>query len=111
MNRSYAKLKKCVFEQTSLPFLGSIISETGLRMDPEKESTVLNWPRPDSLKSIQRFLEFANYYRQFIPHFASHTTSISALTRKGANSRVWNLEAESAFVSLKQASASAPVLH
>ncbi|XP_073522176.1 uncharacterized protein [Phyllobates terribilis] len=80
-NHLYAKYEKCLFEQTSLPFLGYIISQTGLQMDPEKLSAIEKWPRPEGLKAIQRFMGFANYYRLFIPHFASRPAPISALTR------------------------------
>ncbi|XP_073510888.1 uncharacterized protein [Phyllobates terribilis] len=110
-NHLFAKYEKCLFEQTSLPFLGYIISQTGLRMDPEKLSAIEKWPRPEGLKAIQRFLGFANYYRLFIPHFSSRTAPISALTRKGTNPKEWPPEAEEAFLSLKQAFSSAPVLH
>lgn len=41
-NRLYAKLEKCHFEYTSLPFLGYVISDRGLLMDPEKLSAVLH---------------------------------------------------------------------
>ncbi|XP_077137219.1 uncharacterized protein LOC143798198 [Ranitomeya variabilis] len=109
-NSLYAKLEKCVFEQSLLPFLGYIISDSGLQTDPEKVSAVLNWSRPQGSKAIQRFLGFANYYRQFIPHFSTLVTSISALTRKGSNPHIWSSEEDDAFRSLKQAFASAPVL-
>ncbi|CAJ0934476.1 unnamed protein product [Ranitomeya imitator] len=110
-NHLFAKIEKCVFEQSSLPFLGYMVSRSGLEMDPEKVSAVLNWPRPLGTKAIQRFLGFANYYRQFIPHFSSLTKPISALVRKGVNSSLWTPEAEESFLSLKQSFATAPVLH
>ncbi|CAJ0919582.1 unnamed protein product [Ranitomeya imitator] len=110
-NRLYAKLEKCVFEQSSLPFLSFIISDAGLCMDPGKVSAVLNWPRPLGVKAIQRFLGFANYYRQFIPHFSSLSAPISSMIRKGANPHLWSSEAKEAFRSIKQAFASAPILH
>ncbi|XP_075172214.1 uncharacterized protein LOC142243902 [Anomaloglossus baeobatrachus] len=110
-NRLYAKYEKCVFEQSSLPFLGYLITDTGLQMDPKKVSSVLNWPPPSGLKAIQRFLGFANYYRQFIPHFSALTAPLSALTKKGANPKDWSPAADAAFGSLKRAFASSPVLH
>ncbi|XP_073427878.1 uncharacterized protein [Dendrobates tinctorius] len=103
-------MEKCLFEQTSLPFLGYIVSDAGLQMDPEKLSAILKWPRPIGTKAIQRFLGFTNYYRQFIPHFSSLSRLISALTHKGVSSNFWPSEAEEAFHSLKQAFSTAPVL-
>ncbi|XP_073420982.1 coiled-coil domain-containing protein 24 isoform X1 [Dendrobates tinctorius] len=110
-NRLYAKIEKCLFEQTSLLFLGFIISDAGLRMDPEKLSAILKWPCTIGLKAIQRFLGFANYYRQFVSHFSAITRPISALTRKGPTSKDWSPEAEEAFLILKRAFSTASVLH
>ncbi|CAI9589419.1 unnamed protein product, partial [Staurois parvus] len=43
----------------------------GFSMDPQKVLVVLQWPRPSGLRSIQRFLGFANYYRTFIRNFST----------------------------------------
>ncbi|XP_077137060.1 uncharacterized protein LOC143794136 [Ranitomeya variabilis] len=110
-NHLYAKIEKCLFEQTSLPFLGYIVSDSGLKMDPEKVNAIINWPRPCGVKAIQRFIGFANYYRQFIPHFSSMIRPLSSLTRKGSCSKDWSPEAEKSFVLLKRSFSSAPVLH
>ena len=75
-NGLFAKLEKCVFEQSSLPFLGYIVSCTGLQMDPDKVSAILKWPCPQCLHAIQRFLGFANFYRQFTPNFPSLTAPV-----------------------------------
>ncbi|XP_056408888.1 uncharacterized protein LOC130318520 [Hyla sarda] len=109
-NRLYAKIEKCLFKRPSLSFLGYIISTQGLQMDPAKLSAVLDWPRPSGLRAIQRFLGFANYYRQFIPHFSTLVSPIVALTKKGANPKSWPPQAEEAFQSLKAAFATASVL-
>ncbi|XP_073410389.1 mucin-2-like [Dendrobates tinctorius] len=90
---------------------GYVISDSGLMMDPEKVSAILNWPQPQGIKAIQRFLGFVNYYRQFISHFSSLTKSISALTRKGSNPKVHSSEVEEAFLTLKRRFAVALILH
>ena len=109
-NCLYAKFEKCLFDRTSLPFLGYIISAKGLQMDPAKLSAILDWPRPSGLKAIQRFLGFVNYYRQFIPHYSTLVAPIVALTKKGANPKSWPPQAKKAFSALKSAFATAPVL-
>ncbi|XP_075687629.1 uncharacterized protein LOC142656583 [Rhinoderma darwinii] len=90
-NILYGKLEKCVFERKSLPFLGCIIPNRGLQIDREKVKSVLEWPRPQGLRAIQRFLGFAHFYRQFIPNFSPLTAPISALTKKGVNAKDWTL--------------------
>lgn len=62
----YAKLEKCEFHQTSTSFLGYIISAEGVAMDDNKVQAVVSWPRPTTVKELQRFLGFANFYRRFI---------------------------------------------
>ncbi|CAJ0956156.1 unnamed protein product [Ranitomeya imitator] len=110
-NSLYAKLEKCMFEQESLPFLGYIISAQGLAMDPAKLQAVMDWQEPHSLKAVQRFMGFINYYRQFIPHFSTLVAPLVALTKKGANPKLWSEEVSKAFNSIKSHFASAPILH
>ncbi|CAJ0927572.1 unnamed protein product [Ranitomeya imitator] len=110
-NSLYAKLEKCVFEQESLPFLGYIISAQGLAMDPAKLQAVMDWQEPHSLKAVQRFMGFINYYHQFIPHFSTLVAPLVALTKKGANPKVWSEEVSRAFSSTKSHFVSTPILH
>ena len=42
----FANLKKCRFMQTSLTFLGILISQASVQMDPEKVREILEWPSP-----------------------------------------------------------------
>ncbi|XP_030047994.1 uncharacterized protein LOC115462095 [Microcaecilia unicolor] len=109
-HRLYAKLEKCSVHQQSLPFLGYIVSSTGLQMDPGKVTAIRDWPAPQGLRTLQRFLGFANYYRQFIQDYSLITAPLTALTRKGADVKNWTPEAVAAFTTLKKAFLSAPVL-
>ena len=65
----YAKLEKCQFEERSMEFLGYIISHQGVSMDPMKVQTILEWQTPTSLRDVQCFLGFANFYRHFISRY------------------------------------------
>ena len=109
-NHLYAKLEKCSFHQSCIPFLGYIISADGFQMDPQKLSAVLQWPQPTTLRGLQSFLGFANYYRRFIKSFASIAASLTAMTKKGTNCKVWSSEAKSAFQRLKDMFSKAPIL-
>ena len=55
-------LNKYQFEVTRVKFLGHIIEPGKIRMDPDKIDTILQWPRPKSLKDVQGFTGFAGYY-------------------------------------------------
>ncbi|KAL0149928.1 hypothetical protein M9458_054760, partial [Cirrhinus mrigala] len=69
-HRLYAKAKKCEFHQTAISFLGYVISSDGVAMDDSKVQAVLKWPLPTTIKELQRFLGFANFYRRFIRNFS-----------------------------------------
>ena len=56
-------LDKSEFDQEEVEFLGHIIGKNGIRMDPRKVQSVLEWPTPENLKDLQAFLGLANYYR------------------------------------------------
>uniref|UniRef100_A0A803K1K2 Gypsy retrotransposon integrase-like protein 1 n=1 Tax=Xenopus tropicalis TaxID=8364 RepID=A0A803K1K2_XENTR len=79
-------------------------------MDPGKVRAVLDWAQPFSLRAIQRFLGFANYYRQFIKNFSLIVAPITNLTKKGADPSIWPPEAVQAFETLKKEFSSAPIL-
>ena len=56
--------------QKQVKYLGHIVGEDGLQVDPEK---VASWPTPKSAQEVQQFLGFATnymYYRRFIQGFA-----------------------------------------
>ncbi|KAJ1036698.1 hypothetical protein NDA10_005917 [Ustilago hordei] len=111
-NRLFAKLSKCEFHTKTVEFLGYIIKPTGIEMDPEKVRTVKEWPMPESIHDIQRFLGFANFYRRFIAHFARIAKPLTALVKPIERFKKFELpeEAQQAFHKLIQAFTSAGVL-
>ncbi|KAK3569596.1 hypothetical protein QTP86_002532 [Hemibagrus guttatus] len=65
-NHLYVKPEKCEFHWTTITFLGYVISRQGVEMDLTKVQAVTEWPNPTTVKELQRFLGFANFYRCFI---------------------------------------------
>jgi len=102
-------MEKCVFHTTQVDFLGYIISNKGLMMDPKKVQTIMDWKIPKTVRDVQCFLGFANYYRIFIKNFSQVAAPLTRLTCK--DKLEWNQEAESSFEELKKAFTSAPILH
>lgn len=78
-------------------------------MDPAKVEAVQRWPVPRSVKEIQSFLGFANFYRRFIADYSGIVVPMTRLTRKDVPF-VWGADAQSAFEFLKQSFSSAPIL-
>jgi len=108
-NDLYAKAEKCFFEQSSIKYLGVIISENKVQMDEEKLSRVLEWPVPTKVKQVQAFLGFVNFYRRFIENFTKMSKPLSDLTKKDST-WTWGKEQQNAFEVLKKAFTMAPVL-
>jgi hypothetical protein len=69
-NQLYAKLNKCEFWLKEVSFLGHIISEGGISVDPSKVMDVLSWNTPQNVLDIRSFLGLAGYYRRFIVGFS-----------------------------------------
>jgi hypothetical protein len=64
--------EKCILGRNKVEFLGYIISEEGIEMAKDKVETILIWELPKSLKEIQVFLGFANFYHGFIKDFSRY---------------------------------------
>ncbi|KAL0154036.1 hypothetical protein M9458_050695, partial [Cirrhinus mrigala] len=107
----YAKEEKCEFHLDKISFLGYVISPEGVSMDEQKVNAVLNWPRPKTLKELQRFLGFSNFYRRFIRHFSTVAAPLTAMVKKGTSRLTWSEPALQAFNDLRHRFTSAPVLH
>jgi hypothetical protein len=65
----YAKKSKCIFGVTSVEYLGHIISQKCVTIDPKKIEAILQWPTPTSIKQLRGFLGLSGYYRRFIHFF------------------------------------------
>ena len=91
--------EKCLFNRTSVEYLGLIISEGKLCMDPIKLEAVRKWPRPKTVKDIQKFLGFCNFYQRFVKGYSELTCPLFDLTKKG-EPFIWTDCHEASFTGL-----------
>ena len=103
------KPKKCTLMCKEVAYLGHIISPEGISPNPKKVQTVLDWPVPRTVKEVQSFLGFTNYYRRFIKNFSQIARPLHALTKKSVPFS-WSDAEQTAFNTLKHLTATSPVL-
>ena len=75
----YAKRSKCEFWLKEVSFLGHIVSEDGIRVDPRKIEVILEWKPPRSVTEVRSFLGLAGYYKRFIKGFSMTATPMTRL--------------------------------
>ena len=108
-NSLFVKAEKCEFHAKSVSFLGYVVAEGSIQMDPAKVSGVTSWPAPGTRKKLQQFLGFANFYRRFIRGYSTVAAPLTALTSTKTGF-LWTAAADHAFQNLKARFASAPIL-
>nr|ABD78322.1 polyprotein [Primula vulgaris] len=107
-HKFFAKSSKCKFFQKEIDYLGHLISDQGVKADPNKIKAMLEWPVPKNLKGLRGFLGLTGYYRRFIRNYGGIARALTELLKKDAF--LWSREAEIAFNNLKKAVTSPPVL-
>ncbi|KAJ9558426.1 hypothetical protein OSB04_013040 [Centaurea solstitialis] len=107
--RLYAKFSKCEFWLKEVQFLGHIVTQEGIKVDPAKIEAIKDWESPKSPSEVRSFLGLAGYYRRFIEHFSAIATPLTALTKKDVKFE-WTSTCECALNNLKGKLTSAPIL-
>ena len=103
------KISKCSFDTPTMEYLGMIIRQGYVCMDPAKLSAIKDWQPPSSVKGVRSFLGFAIFYRKFIPNFSNVVAPIVLLTHKD-HPWSWMKPQQTAFNTLKLIFSSSPVL-
>src|SRR5437763_11594776 len=80
--RFHVSLEKSKFYVQEVEFLGHTIKVGGIAISKDKVEAILNWLEPKSLKEVQSFLGFANYYKKFIRGYRKVAKPLTDLTRK-----------------------------
>ncbi|KAJ0814205.1 putative nucleotidyltransferase, Ribonuclease H [Helianthus annuus] len=105
----FAKFSKCEFWLKEVQFLGHIVDEQGIHVDPSKISAIKDWDTPTTPTEVRSFLGLAGYYRRFIENFSKIAVPLTALTQKNQPFE-WGSKQEEAFQTLKQKLCDAPIL-
>ena len=103
------KLPKCHFARREVKYLGHIISNKGIEVDPSKVEAVISYPRPKNVREVRRFLGLAGFYRRHIKDFSKVAHPLNNLLHKDAKFQ-WTDDCDNAMNTLKKALTDAPVL-
>ena len=100
---------KCEFLRTEVAYLGHIISADGVKPDPGKIESIINFPQPRCPKNIKQFLGLVGYYRRFIPQFSKIAKPLTDLLKKNKIFQ-WKEPQGEAFDTLRKALCTEPIL-
>jgi hypothetical protein len=108
-HKLYAKFDKCDFYQKRIQYLGHVISEEGIAVDPEKIRAIMEWPIPKDVADIQSFMGITGYYHRFIEGFSKIAYPITSLQKKGTKF-IWSQKCQDSFNKLKELLTTTPIL-
>ena len=106
---------KCYLGLTQVEYVGHTINKNGLHFTRDKLDSVLNFPRPETMKNVKSFIGLANYFRD---HIRNHSLRVQPLqdlvegyTKRVARSKIeWTEECDKAFRDIRQAIDECPLL-
>ena len=105
----FLKTKKCEFCKLWIEYLGMIIEEGKISMDPIKLAGIWDWPTPSTVKQVRSFLGFGNFYQEFISHYCNIAKPLNDLTKKDRKFE-WTNKCQESLDTLKQRFTEEPIL-
>lgn len=102
LNMHHLKLQpdKCEFMRREVAYLGHIITNEGVKPNPERVEAIVNYPVPTNVKELKSFLGLIGYYRRFIENFSKITRCLTNLLKKNVTFN-WTSTQQEAFQTLK----------
>jgi len=96
--------------KSEIKFLGFIISNHGLRADPDKLVAIREFPKPTTIMALKGFHALASYYRRFVKDFSKIAKPITDAFRGNPKALLWTPRMTKAFEKLKEVMTTPPVL-
>ena len=93
---------KCIIGQSSIKFFGVVISNDGIKPDPDKVSCLKNADPPINQGELKSFLGLCTYMSRFIANFSQLTAPLRDLIKKNSVFK-WTDQRQLAFEKLKSA--------
>ncbi|GJZ59309.1 putative reverse transcriptase domain-containing protein [Tanacetum coccineum] len=105
----YAKFSKCEFWLQEVHFLGHMVNQSGIHVNPSKIEAVNNLKALITSSEVRSFLGLTGYYMHFIVNFSKIAKPLTSLTQKNQKYE-WGEKEEEAFQTLKNNLCDAPIL-
>jgi hypothetical protein len=110
-HKLYENFKKCSFGMDRVHYLGYIVDQHGVHVDPAKIWVIRDWSAPTTLTELRSFLGLANFYPRFMLGLSHIAWALNQVTKGGNKEKfVWGMSQQQAFNDLKQCLFSSPVL-
>ena len=100
---------KSQFNKSTVIFLGHLLSEKGIGIDPQKAEALANCPVPTSKEELQSFLGLINFYNSFVKDFSSLTAPLYDMLKKD-QPFLWSSEIEKCWRLVIETLLNAPIL-
>ena len=100
---------KCIFRTNEIRYVGHLLTDKGVKIDPEKVKAVESMKKPENVQEVQTFLGFINYLAKFLPNMSEKSAPLRQLLLKNVEWH-WGPEQEESFETLKHMATHAPVL-
>src|SRR4029434_5917118 len=103
--------RKCALAQEEVRYLGHVLGRGVIRPQKDKVQAVQACPRPRTKKEVRSFLGLVGWYRRFVPDFSTRAAPMTDLTTNTGFPQIqWGEDQERAFLDLKEALCTYPVL-
>ena len=109
LHNLYLKLEKCIFKQWWMEFLGVVLENGTVQMDPAKLKGVADWLQPQCITDVHTFLGFTGFYCYFVPNYSNIMWPLIQQMKKNAVFK-WTEECKITFEWLKTLMCSHPIL-
>ena len=101
--------KKMRLRLKEVPYMGHLLTDSGVKPDPAKIDAIINMPKPTDAKAVQRLLGSVNYLAKFLPCLSDVSEPLRRLTQKDIEWH-WEVEQEHAYKAILQLITTTPVL-
>ena len=76
------KLKKCIFLEKSIKFLGPKVLGKGISVHTDNFLPIKTFPVPKNRKDVEKFTGLTSYFRNYVRNFATIAEPITKILRK-----------------------------